>query len=507
MPSSARGWLTASQPGHCGETAERSECHPTAGKGSWPLSPHESTSWQLAVTACLRHCQSCSGCRYISVSPKWHDCSWYSICPQQPKEDKFFRSGQMLSNEANTSSALALPDWALLEDGLRIKKQRHAAQLHKARVAHVAHTAASDSLKEKHVERHLVLVLGLLSSPPEAQRRAYSRIPLKSAEQAQRGGFLYRFVVGKVVYPGASHVHARSRLLSKLRGECSSFGDVELLPNVRDGIKDYLSEKTLAWFVFAAAQFPSASFIAKADLDTFVVVQRAISFLKRVSSPNAPALIGHYQWASYNPSLQDICGCCGFTRSMALQAQSKLLPKARLLPSPWVCNDTSGVVGPFPFGIGPFFAISKSLAGWLLASPLVHNATLQLAAVTQGNFAAYAEEIFFGWLVSHTPGIKYISIGEHGRSVHDIHEIHSLMELDCLRRLGLTSEDLKTGHYYEAGSSDEVTSPSSVAVHHVMSEAALNRTWAFTWSWTRLLRATRANTSCVYQAKELDWTT
>eukprot|EP00966_Prymnesium_polylepis_P264271 6104988-Prymnesium_polylepis.1 len=100
------------------------------------------------------------------------------------------------------------------------------------------------------------------------------------------------------------------QLLTRLREEHASFGDLEFLEKIRDGQKNNLAEKTLAWFMRAASNFPTAKYIAKADVDTFVVASRAISLLKRLPGPDAPLLIGNHQWASYLPRSKEICGCC-----------------------------------------------------------------------------------------------------------------------------------------------------------------------------------------------------
>ena len=38
------------------------------------------TSWASAHRACAQRCLSCERCRFISVSIRWRDCSWFSAC-------------------------------------------------------------------------------------------------------------------------------------------------------------------------------------------------------------------------------------------------------------------------------------------------------------------------------------------------------------------------------------------------------------------------------------------
>ena len=288
--------------------------------------------------------------------------------------------------------------------------------------------------------------------------------------------------------------------LARLRTEHASFGDIAMLENVRDGGKHHLAEKTLAWFIHAASNFPSAKYIAKADTDTFIVASRTLAFLKRMPGPDVPLLIGNHQWASYSSRSKNICGCCAYNREFGLDLQRR-----RGKP-PYQCNATADVQGPFPFGIGPFFAISRSVAMWLLSSPRASSAMRDLTMDRAGGFARFAEEIYFGWVVSHVPGLRAIHLGYFGRAIHNIDEPDSLMEEKCLRLLRLNQESLSTGHFHER-SNPEVTSPSSIAVHHVLTEGAMNRTWAFTWHWTRLLRTARSNKRCVYNFKDapLTW--
>tara|TARA_B110000046_G_scaffold164664_1_gene180390 strand:+ start:995 stop:2227 length:1233 start_codon:yes stop_codon:yes gene_type:complete len=408
-----------------------------------------------------------------------------------------FRSGEIRQDlQIDKNSSLQLDQGMsdlLREDGLRAAKQQHIEQLEHALFDHLAVGSLPRHLHVR--QRPLALVLGLLTSPEEGNRRAYSRTPLSWSVRVQRGEFLYRFVVGELL--PRPHSKKTIQLVKQLRAEHALFGDMEFLPNVRDGEKSHLAEKTLGWFLRAVEAFPQAKFYAKADVDTFVVVPRLISFLKRTPGPHVPLLIGHHQWASYTPRTKNICGCCGFTRKMAVRMQTQ---RGFV---PWSCNGTDDAVGPFPFGIGPFFAISQAVGLWLRTSSVVTRATAGLASNKFGGFANYAEEILFGWVVFRVPGIRVFDMGSLGRAVHDIDERGGLMPPLCLQRLGLTHEDLTTGYFHEKGSNEEVTAPSSVAVHHVLSEIAMNRTWAATWHWTRLLKTTRANISCVFEMKEL----
>jgi hypothetical protein len=70
-----------SAPGICGSTLDRevNDCTSDT-KGSWGLRQHETHSWKMATNLCVRRCLSCERCRYITVSLKHRDCSWYAEC-------------------------------------------------------------------------------------------------------------------------------------------------------------------------------------------------------------------------------------------------------------------------------------------------------------------------------------------------------------------------------------------------------------------------------------------
>ena len=71
--------------GYCAVTIvqdQRSNCMAGA-SGAWMLSTKESASLQAAAHSCLRRCRACGRCRFISVSAKLSDCSWFHDCRRQ----------------------------------------------------------------------------------------------------------------------------------------------------------------------------------------------------------------------------------------------------------------------------------------------------------------------------------------------------------------------------------------------------------------------------------------
>jgi hypothetical protein len=73
--------LNRSAPGYCGATMDRevNDCT-TDEMGSWGLKAAEARNWAVAQSVCVSHCLSCERCRFVTVSLKHTDCSWYAHC-------------------------------------------------------------------------------------------------------------------------------------------------------------------------------------------------------------------------------------------------------------------------------------------------------------------------------------------------------------------------------------------------------------------------------------------
>ena len=76
----AKRWLQKSAPGYCASTDYADSRCEIAEKGSWPLPSHAKASWVAAAAFCSAQCATCSRCRFISISPSFGDCSWFSTC-------------------------------------------------------------------------------------------------------------------------------------------------------------------------------------------------------------------------------------------------------------------------------------------------------------------------------------------------------------------------------------------------------------------------------------------
>ena len=77
----AKGWLRRTHNGACGQTREgRGDCAAGA-KGAFYLNASSFVGgWLTAAHACVAACQQCDRCRFVSLSLRWSDCSWFHAC-------------------------------------------------------------------------------------------------------------------------------------------------------------------------------------------------------------------------------------------------------------------------------------------------------------------------------------------------------------------------------------------------------------------------------------------
>ena len=84
VPASRSVWLTQSLPGYCGTTrGKRDPMHQcrTSDSGSFQLSKAEVFGgWNSAGKVCAEHCRMCARCRFVSLSLRHSDCSWFQNC-------------------------------------------------------------------------------------------------------------------------------------------------------------------------------------------------------------------------------------------------------------------------------------------------------------------------------------------------------------------------------------------------------------------------------------------
>jgi len=71
-------WLQSSQPGYCRKAGAPRGCR--GERGAFRLPPNETSTWEKLSVACLRHCQACPQCIFVSMSVRWRACSYFSQC-------------------------------------------------------------------------------------------------------------------------------------------------------------------------------------------------------------------------------------------------------------------------------------------------------------------------------------------------------------------------------------------------------------------------------------------
>lgn len=110
-----RAWLGAAVAGYCGVTTGHTDCS-VADHGALRLTERERSSWEVATAACITKCTLCGRCRYITISLKHADCSWYSRCtnrsyqatPARHGVDPDFQSGAVYDLLAAAGSSYTL---------------------------------------------------------------------------------------------------------------------------------------------------------------------------------------------------------------------------------------------------------------------------------------------------------------------------------------------------------------------------------------------------------------
>ena len=485
LGTAVKRWLAASESGHCGVTASESGCPRVAasGTGSFQLSPSESSTWPLAVKRCQTYCEQCRRCHFISISLRLGDCSWYSKCPAMHAADNLaFRSGRRIVLSGAWSDE-------------RILHSKGALQAY-------AHHHPTGPLT-----RHIQLALGVLSAPMESRVRTYVRRTLLGAAPS---AFAYRFVIGENFWVDRAQEH--------LRAEQRSHGDLEIYP-ITDGVsKRLLLEKVLAWFLRAASLFPSAHFIGKSDTDTFVSVPTALAYgqlARRRFGERTALQLGNHRWVSYDRRIRDVCGCCGKSRRVAIEARDDRRPSPYRCTDASVTNRSSNMLeGPFPFGIGAFYMASGSLVRWLTTSGAAAWAVEALQTGRIGSNARYAEDQFMGYLFSNYSGARaVVNIGLHGRAVHTGTEsLSQLVDSNCIAALGPAAAiDLGgTARRFRTLSSLNATKaaegfqigPASAAVHPVSSEAQWRQLQLRASRWTSWLDQ-RGGADCLFRTNEM----
>jgi uncharacterized membrane protein YgcG len=500
--------------GHCGHTRGRGRCSgPRATQmGAWVLQPSARFSYSAAVDACLALCAGCSQCAFVSVSPERRDCSWYARggCNAVHTDIEYFVT---LPRNASGSSAF---DGAVAEMDARFnngppQRQRRLVE---------AIALQLDALPQRigpqpspPAAHPLLLALGVLSLPAEANRRAYVRRSLRHSQSDahETASFAYRFVIGT---SGLSAVQA-----ARLASENAQQADLALLADARDNRKQYLSEKVLRWLQLALRLFPKARFYGKSDTDVYVVWPRLAPRLL-LEPLGTRTIVGLIEWASYLPAERRFCGCCAATFAHAQILQSD---RRAHFGSCEVGgggggggagggggggggggrhnNMTTTHVGPYRFAQGAFYALSSALV-----REVTHAATHALREMNSGELIVKrGEDLMTGRLIHMLKEPRAVrSTSWPKSSIHNFDEasypsgygVHGRGQPDavCLRAHNISGAMLTTGSRSRWGTA-ETLGPMSAVVHRVSHAAQWRRAWALATHWNRVLGAHTSGTS------------
>ena len=217
-----------------------------------------------------------------------------------------------------------------------------------------------------------------LAAPGRSRRHSP---PHRPPSVARHSGLVLRFVLGSRLLSESvlRDLEAEQQAHRAADGE----PDLLLLPSVREGKKHFLSEKVLAWFLWAVANFPNAAFIGKADMDTTLVWERARVHLLHAEEWGARearfVMVGALQWVSFHAGARSFCGCCGVNEGHGKSLQTDLKaffgPCSRFAPNrssyssetviPGGHHSMSLTHGPYPFAQGAFYAWNAPLVRWL----------------------------------------------------------------------------------------------------------------------------------------------
>jgi hypothetical protein len=258
---SARSWLSAADDGFCDVTQSRGDCR-TGSKGSSRLSFSNSTSWPVAVAACLDVCSACARCNYISVSLAHRDCSWFRPCDtEQLRQDT---------------------------DGFRSGAARPAAKMHELPAA------------ELWVAVGVVLGPSTRTLKPEQLRR-------QSWMSQKNGTVTWRYVTSSVL-SNSSWRRDRLFVVTPCRdGPFKAGGSAyRRRPQATMTADDAYSAmqgacacKTIWWFWRAPVLFPAARYIAKVEEDSVLHDARLVSDLMAmgIGASLQPVWLSQFQWA------------------------------------------------------------------------------------------------------------------------------------------------------------------------------------------------------------------
>ena len=469
---SAANWLERSVPGYCAPT-QASDWHracTTEQSGSRQLgAKYVSGGWLTAVEDCLSACLSCSNCRYISISPKYNDCSWFQSCDISRLQHSVstFRTAAAVPSQALRQVEQRPVSW----NGLGSRISRHMSTEHDAldllqgsrrhsghEVVHVSEPTLQPQTipypTPAHKSKSPVLLLGIISG--YAERRALLRC---TWVRALTHSVRLRFVVGH----GQPDEHSDDVLRVPV-SEHQPLSSRQ--PRLFNGPSTYTQYvKVVAFLRYAALQ--PERLVAKGDDDSYVQPQLLVAYAhlllrhqrrgaKTGARPAQDVFAGTFEWYSWKPHTVENVNW-GQTRPAASYASGAKDFTRRHCAEYWCnCSSSGGgwgwdgfdisegaakeaaaanrsCVGPYAFAKGALTFLSTSAIKWLVKSRRFRQDTQRAAQyfATPANRSDRPRSVAAGlaartlrqklsedaqmgyWLAAH-PTLHYVSLPKWG---------------------------------------------------------------------------------------------
>ena len=397
--SQALTWLKGSVEGFCGETdpAKDESTPEKCSHGSQGFVTQRigaSMGWLDVAQKCLSYCAQCERCRYVSISVRFRDCSWFSECDTTRLLHSVtgFRTGAAApTGSGQQLGGLAQRRWE--------SRGRPTAELIDTSGDYLDRNQGRSDFPTRSVPQS-----EMTSSPPRSifigvisgslERRRVLRCTWVGA-LASQPSVRVLFFIGKDQLDGGRAdtlvVAVRERQQLNLRGAGRRLGEHRQPP----GAATYTQyAKVVAFLRYAAAQ--PEPLAAKCDDDTFVQPQMLLGYtsmlLGLAQKPESAHLYaGVFEYYSWKPASLS-AKAFGRTRTAASWSSNPLLVNNRhcgvyycncsptgggwtwngwdMLPAPTPAEiSTDTCVGPYAFAKGPFKVLSREATRWVVASP------------------------------------------------------------------------------------------------------------------------------------------
>ena len=261
-------------------------------------------------------------------------------------------------------------------------------------------------------------IIGILSvavetlSEGETARELIRRSAARFHRASDGVSVCFRFVLG-----ASSATGNRSAHLQRLHQESLRHGDIVQV-DVPDG---NCGAKAFAWFRYAARKYPAASWLGKADSDTFINLAALQEDLSALNSSSL-SVVGQFNWAAaweadvgrhltgIRAALPVAGRPCGRVLLMHYHAPLFMADHARHVASRrrdlLSCNISAPgpAMGPYPYAVGPLYLLS----GRLVRLAFVGSVARRFAS--RQHFECAAEDATVGYFLHHvgaTHAVEY----------------------------------------------------------------------------------------------------